>query len=98
MRNITLYSGYLIMKKTDCAPNEFVSLNDTKMARVKEILTAVKSLASEYYQLTKKPLGVTGEIAEFIVAEKLGLELVAAREPGYDAIRRTGEQIRKNTD
>ena len=68
---------------------------DARIARLKDILAAVKPLASEYYQITKKPLGVTGELAEFIVAEKLGLELVGAREPGYDAIRRNGKQIEK---
>jgi hypothetical protein len=41
--------------------------------RVKEILAAVKPLAAEYYRLTKKPLGVTGEIAEYVAAEKLNL-------------------------
>jgi hypothetical protein len=58
--------------------------NDT---RVREILAAVKPLAAEYYQLTKKPLGVTGEVAEYVAAEILGLELVPARTVGYDALR-----------
>lgn len=57
--------------------------------RVKEILAAVKPLAAEYYRLTNKPLGVTGEIAEFIAAELLGLTLVPARTSGYDALRGT---------
>jgi hypothetical protein len=56
-------------------------------ARVREILAIVKPLAAEYYQLTKKPLGVTGEVAEYIAAEALGLTLVPARTAGYDAIR-----------
>jgi hypothetical protein len=56
-------------------------------ARVREILAAVKPLASEYYQLTGKPLGVTGEIAEYVAAELLGLTLVPARTTGYDALR-----------
>ena len=55
--------------------------------RVKEILAAVKPLAVEFYRLTKKPLGVTGEIAEYIAAEMLGLKLVEARTQGYDALR-----------
>jgi len=41
--------------------------------RVREILAAVKPLAAEYYRLTGKPLGVTGEIAEYLAAELLGL-------------------------
>jgi hypothetical protein len=57
--------------------------------RVREILAKVKPLAAEYYLLTGKPLGVTGEIAEYVAAEMLGLELAPPRTPGYDAIRRT---------
>ena len=58
-------------------------------ARVRQILAEVKLLAAEYYQLTGKPLGVTGEVAEYVAAQMLGLELVPPRTPGYDAIRRT---------
>jgi hypothetical protein len=57
--------------------------------RVRELLATVKPLAAEYYRLTGKPLGVTGEIAEYVAAEILGLELAAARTTGYDAIRET---------
>ncbi len=53
----------------------------------KEILVDVKRLAVEYYERTGKPLGVTGEIAEFEAAEKLGLTLAEARTQGYDATR-----------
>lgn len=53
----------------------------------REILEDVKRLAVEYYDLTKKPLGVTGEIAELVAADLLGLELAEARREGYDAIR-----------
>ena len=55
----------------------------------------MKKLAVEYYDLTGKPLGVTGEIAEFEAAEKLHLDLVAARSPGYDAIRINGQRKEK---
>jgi hypothetical protein len=61
--------------------------NDTD--RVKEILAAVRPLAAEYYRLTNKPLGVTGEVAEYVAAEKLNLVLVPPRTEGYDAIRKT---------
>ena len=59
--------------------------------RVRDILAAVKPLAAEYYRLTGKPLGVTGEIAEYVAAEALGLELAPPRTQGYDAIRKTPE-------
>jgi hypothetical protein len=59
----------------------------TDVVRVREILATVKPLAAEYYRLTGKPLGVTGEVAEFVAAERLGLELAIARTAGYDAVR-----------
>jgi hypothetical protein len=54
---------------------------------VADILNDVKKLAVEYYHATGKPLGVTGEIAEFEAARVLGLTLAEARSPGADAIR-----------
>ncbi|MER9414048.1 gamma-glutamylcyclotransferase family protein [Mesorhizobium sp. M0589] len=57
--------------------------------RIKAILAAVKPLAAEYYQVTGKPLGVTGEVAEYVAATVMGLELVPPRTAGYDAIRQT---------
>lgn len=55
--------------------------------RIQEILAAVKPLAAEYYRLTGKPLGVTGEVAEYVAATTLGLTLTPARTVGYDALR-----------
>jgi hypothetical protein len=40
--------------------------------RGKEILAAIKHLAAEYYRLTGKPLGVTGEVAEYVRPNCLG--------------------------
>jgi hypothetical protein len=57
--------------------------------RVREILAAAKPLAAEYYRLTGKPLGITGEIAEYVAAVTLGLELAPPRTKGFDAIRKT---------
>lgn len=59
----------------------------------KEILEEVKKLAVEYYDLTGKPLGVTGEIAEFIASKTLGLTLCEARSEGYDAYCPRGRKI-----
>ena len=42
-------------------------------ARVLEILGQAKALAVEYYRLTGKPLGLTGEVAEFEAARILGV-------------------------
>lgn len=54
---------------------------------IMDILAAAKVLAQRYRALTGKPLGITGEIAEFEAARLLDLELVEARQAGYDAIR-----------
>lgn len=62
--------------------------------RVMEILGTAKRLAQEYRTLTGKPLGVTGEIAEYDAARILRLELTGARNEGYDAIERVGEVTR----
>jgi len=60
------------------------------LERVGDIIQAVRDLAIRYYEETGKPLGVTSEIAEFEAAKILGLELCAARQAGYDAIRVAG--------
>jgi hypothetical protein len=62
-------------------------IESSPQARVREILAAVRPLASEYYRLTGKPLGVTGEVAEYVAAETLGLTLAPPRTRGYDALR-----------
>ena len=56
--------------------------------RILEILSAAKKLAQEYRALTGKPLGVTGEVAEYEAARLLGVELTPARHAGYDAVRK----------
>lgn len=61
----------------------------TLAERIKGILAAVKPLAAEYYQVTGKPLGVTGEVAEYVASTVMGLELAPPRTTGYDAIRHT---------
>jgi hypothetical protein len=59
-------------------------MSETK--RVMELLAQAKRLAREYYLLTGKPLGVTGEVAEYEAARLLGVELTVARQAGYDAV------------
>ncbi|MAF67266.1 MAG: hypothetical protein CMJ84_16615 [Planctomycetes bacterium] len=58
-----------------------------------QVLADVKRLATEYYELTGKPLGVTGEVAEFEAARLLGFELAPPRTPGYDAVGPDGRKI-----
>lgn len=57
------------------------------MNDIAEVLADAKALARKYRKLTGKPLGITGEVAEFSAAQILGLELAEARQSGYDAIR-----------
>jgi hypothetical protein len=54
--------------------------------RICEILGEAKRLAQEYHRLTGKPLGITGEVAEYEAARILGVELTPARQTGYDAL------------
>jgi len=58
----------------------------TADSRVLETLREVKALAKEYYALTGRPLGVTGEVAEFEAARLLKLRLAPARQAGFDAV------------
>ena len=60
-----------------------------------ELLSQVKSLAKRYKDLTGKPLGVTGEVAEYSAAKILGLELAVARQSGYDATKVVDGKIKK---
>jgi hypothetical protein len=69
------------------------TMGDT--CRILEILGAAKKLAQEYRQLTGKPLGITGEVAEYEAARILGVELTAARQAGYDAIEARDGAVRR---
>ena len=53
--------------------------------RILEILSEAKRLAQEYRSLSGKPLGITGEVAEYEAARLLGVDLMAARQAGFDA-------------
>lgn len=53
---------------------------------VLQLLRDVKRLSQRYRDLTGRPLGCTGEIAEFEAARILGLELSPVRQAGYDAV------------
>lgn len=57
---------------------------------VLKILAEAKKLAQQYRALTGKPLGITGEVAEYEAARLLGVELMPARQAGYDALERGG--------
>jgi len=65
-------------------------VNDETAARIRLLLASARDLARQYRELTGKPLGITGEVAEFEAATILGLELASARQDGYDAIETVG--------
>lgn len=54
-------------------------------SEITSILSEAKKLAKRYRALTGKPLGITGEVAEFVAASMLNLKLAEARTSGYDA-------------
>lgn len=58
-----------------------------KTKKIRSILQEAKDVAKKYRKLTGKPLGITGEVAEFTAATLLGLDLAEARQSGYDATR-----------
>jgi Family of unknown function (DUF6998) len=63
-------------------------MNRRQDIKVKKILRQAKKLSCEYYALTKKPLSITGEVAEYEAAQKLKLKLTTARNKGFDATKR----------
>lgn len=54
--------------------------------QIAPLIEQARAVARAYMDLTGKPLGITGEVAEFEAARLLNLQLVDARQPGYDAI------------
>jgi hypothetical protein len=60
---------------------------------VEAILERARQAAVEYYDMTGKPLGITGEMGEYLAAKFLDLKLADAREPGYDAIDKKKRKI-----
>lgn len=54
---------------------------------VGKLINQVKAIAKEYRELTGRPLGITGEVAEYEAARLLNLKLSNVRQAGYDATR-----------
>ncbi|MEH6415539.1 hypothetical protein [Pseudomonas sp. CGJS7] len=59
--------------------------DESPQVEILEVLRDAKVLARRYYDLTGKPLGITGEVAEYEAATKLNLRLHPPRQAGYDA-------------
>ena len=60
-----------------------------------EVLRKAKLLAQKYRALTGKPLGITGEVAEYEAARVLGVMLTPARNAGFDATERRNGRVRR---
>ena len=67
--------------------------NTVDLIALKKVMQKAKKLAKEFRQITGKPLGITGEVGEFIAADLLNLELMVARNPGFDAVGPDGRHI-----
>jgi len=67
------------------------SLTSTELLEVGELIAKAKAIAKRYRQLTGRPLGITGEVAEYEACRLLNLRLADVRSPGFDATRDIGE-------
>lgn len=65
------------------------------LAEVGRLINQAREIAVRYRTLTGRPIGITGEVAEYEAARLLGLELASVRQAGYDAIRRTANETRR---
>ena len=54
------------------------------LEEVGDIIQSVKVLAKRYRNATGRPLGITGEVAEYEAARLLNLELAAVRQSGLE--------------
>ena len=61
--------------------------------RLKGIVESAIAIAKEYRLITGKPMGITGEVGEFLVADLMNLNLMEARQPGYDAVSKNDRKI-----
>src|SRR5512137_1576360 len=71
--------------------NGMSSQSAVNLEEIGKLIAKAKTLARRYRELTGRPIGITGEVAEYEAARLLGLDLADARQAGYDAIRRKGK-------
>ncbi len=65
---------------------------ESVLAEIGKVLNTARRAAVQYKRLTGKPLGITGEVAEYEAARILELTLTEARQEGFDA-RKGGKRI-----
>ena len=66
------------------------------LGNIGSILERATQAVIEYYQLTAKKLGISGEYGGFVAAERLGPGLAIARTTGYDATDSAGWRTQIN--
>src|SRR3989442_3114256 len=71
------------------------NVSSHNLPEIGKILRSAKRLARRYYALTGRPLGITGEVAEYEAVRLLNLERSPVRQPGYDGIRRRKGRVTK---
>lgn len=62
-----------------------------------KVIERARLVAADYYRVTGRPLGITGEIGEYDAARLLGLKLAEVRMAGYDAIKQDGTKVQIKT-
>lgn len=85
-----VWSGRAVAAKI-AAVTEAIPSKLPDASRVFKLLGEVKALAREYYELTGRPLGITGEIAEYEAGRLLDVTLAPVRQQGYDAVRTSAD-------
>ena len=69
----------------------------TQAEIVGRVLERARRAAVDYYKLTGRPLGITGEIGEHVAKRCLRLTLAPVRASGYDATDKRGQKIQIKT-
>lgn len=69
------------------------SCDTVGLRELAQIITEAKKLAIRYRRLTGRPLGITGEVAEYEAARLLDLRLSVVRQEGFDAVRKDGTRV-----
>jgi hypothetical protein len=70
-------------------------LEPIDMAEISHLINEARQIAVRYRKLTGRPIGITGEVAEYEAVRLLNLELAMVRQAGFDAIRRTADGIQR---
>lgn len=54
---------------------------------IADLIIQAKQLAKEYRKRTGRPLGITGEVAEYEACRRLDLQFAPVRQKGFDVVR-----------